>query len=248
MGELGKGVSALPEIEIRGVLLKYSVEVRPRRRRPAVRYDGDRCVTLLLPPGYPRGRELEFLLLSERWILRQVARAIPSRPAPQFRSGESFPVLGRPLVLEVRCEAGRRRGAFSVREDRIVAALPERSDDISGDAVRRGLARMYAQLALGIFEQRVAVWAERMGRGPTSIRVRDYRAAWGYCRRDGSISFNWRLAQAPPEVVDYVVVHELAHLWRMDHSLRFWRKVEDFVPDYRERRRWLREQGRELMW
>ena len=78
------------------------------------------------------------------------------------------------------------------------------------------------------------------------ISIRDQRSRWGSCGYDGHICLNWRLLLMPPSVRDYVLVHELMHLRRMDHSSRYWKLVANACPDYRTARRWLREHGRSL--
>jgi predicted metal-dependent hydrolase len=79
------------------------------------------------------------------------------------------------------------------------------------------------------------------------IRIGDQRTRWGSCSARGTLSFNWRLVLAPPDVLDYVVVHELAHLLVPDHSPRFWQLVEQRRPQWRAQRAWLREHGPELL-
>lgn len=79
-----------------------------------------------------------------------------------------------------------------------------------------------------------------------NITIRDQKTRWGSCSSKGTLSFNWRLMLAPPRVLDYVVVHEICHFKYMDHSREFWRMVESIIPDYRERRKWLKEHGNEL--
>jgi hypothetical protein len=78
------------------------------------------------------------------------------------------------------------------------------------------------------------------------IRVKNQRTLWGSCTPDGNLNFNWRLTLAPPEVLDYVVIHELAHRAEMNHSPRFWAIVERHCPEQKERRRWLRKNGQRL--
>ncbi len=96
------------------------------------------------------------------------------------------------------------------------------------------------------FHARAAHWAPLLGVTFGRVRVKDQRSLWGSCSREGNLNFNWRLALAPSEVLNYVVVHELAHRLEMNHSRRFWAHVEKACPDYRVHRRWLRENGEAL--
>lgn len=78
------------------------------------------------------------------------------------------------------------------------------------------------------------------------IMVKEQKKRWGSCSSKGNLNFNWRLILAPPEVLDYVVVHEMCHLKYMNHSKEFWCEVERILPDYKERRKWLKEKGTSL--
>jgi predicted metal-dependent hydrolase len=89
--------------------------------------------------------------------------------------------------------------------------------------------------------------ADRIGVSYGRIRIGGQRTLWGSCSPRGTLSFNWRLALAPPEVLDYVVVHELCHLRVPNHSRRFWELVERHRPNWRRQRDWLRDHGQELM-
>ena len=88
--------------------------------------------------------------------------------------------------------------------------------------------------------------AEDHGLAVTRISIRNQRSRWGSCGRDGHITLNWRLVLMPQEVRDYVILHELMHLRRMDHSPEYWRLVEAACPDYRQARDWLRANGPSL--
>ena len=104
------------------------------------------------------------------------------------------------------------------------------------------------QIAAGqALQERTAFFAEIMGVDYGRITVRDQRTRWGSCSAKGNLNFNWRLILAPGEVLDYVVVHELAHRREMNHSKRFWSLVEMVLPDYERRRRWLKENVEALM-
>lgn len=228
--------------------VQYTVEVRPRRRHPALRFEGGTTLTLLLPKGFTPLRGEEFVRTCEAWIRRQVARGIAPHPLRTFADGEDFRILDRPYRLEVVRTGRRAKGAIATEDGRIVVTLRDGQVEAQSDTVRRQLVRLYTSLATGIIEDRVASIAPKVGRMPRGIGIRTYRSSWGYCRGDRTLSFNWRLVQAPGEVVDYVVTHELAHLWHMDHGREFWRLVESHLPDYRTRRAWLRQYGNQLVW
>ena len=94
---------------------------------------------------------------------------------------------------------------------------------------------------------RVAYYAPLVGVTWQRIAVRVQRSRWGSCSSKGNLNFNCLLALVPPEVLDYVVVHELCHRKEMNHSARFWSEVERVLPDYRNRKAWLRDSGRKLI-
>lgn len=93
------------------------------------------------------------------------------------------------------------------------------------------------------FQQKTAFWAARMKVTYGRITIRDQKTRWGSCSSRGNLNFNWRLLLMPERVMDYVIVHELAHRREMNHSAAFWQIVETYLPDYRERRQWLKENG-----
>lgn len=108
------------------------------------------------------------------------------------------------------------------------------------------LEKRYRSAARSRFEQRCDYFHRLTGGTYTSVTIRDQKTRWGSCSSRGTLSFNYRLIFAPPQILDYVVVHELCHLTHMNHSREFWRMVESVMPDYKIHRQWLREHGGEL--
>ena len=111
-------------------------------------------------------------------------------------------------------------------------------------AVSESKARMGAREVVSALAEEEA---ERIGVAYRRIRIGGQRTLWGSCSPGGTLSFNWRLVLAPPEVLDYVVVHELCHLRVPNHSRRFWALVERHRPHWRQQRDWLRDNGPELL-
>ena len=107
------------------------------------------------------------------------------------------------------------------------------------------LEEKYRRQAREKLSQRTAYFARQMGVSYGRITVRAAKTRWGSCSSRKNLNFNYKLAYMPQEIMDYVVVHELAHLRHMNHSREFWELVEQYIPDYRERRKWLKEHGQE---
>lgn len=107
--------------------------------------------------------------------------------------------------------------------------------------------QVYRAQAAEIFARKAAYYAARMGVTYQRIVIRDQKTRWGSCSSRGNLNFNWRLVLAPVPVLDYVVIHELAHRREMNHSPRFWSIVAEMMPDYQTHRKWLRDHGDSLM-
>lgn len=101
----------------------------------------------------------------------------------------------------------------------------------------------YRSQAKQVFARKVAWYAQQMQVSYGTIAIREQKTRWGSCSSRGNLNFNWRLILAPEPVLDYVVVHELAHRKEMNHSTRFWGIVEEMMPDYRQYRGWLKQYG-----
>ncbi len=190
------------------------------------------------------------------WILRHggLAERGPGGRGPgkpglaerRFVSGESLPYLGRRVRLFVRetpedgVDVRFHHWQFEVRLSR---ALPphERSA-----AVEAAFTRWYRQRATELVAGRVERFAPLLGATPSRVLVRDQRRRWGSCSPDGVLRFNWRVVMAPPALLDYVVIHELAHLRLRAHGPRYWALVATAAPDYRERRQRLKSLGPSL--
>lgn len=152
------------------------------------------------------------------------------------------PFRGRALELRVDIDP---EAQFSVVRESAEGLLLVRSPKDPARP-RELLNEWYRGKAEALFAERVAFWAARMGIDYRGVRVKDQRTLWGSCSREGNLNFNWRVVLAPPEVLDYLVIHELAHRKEMNHSRAFWALVAAQCADWKSHRQWLREHSREL--
>jgi len=204
-----------------------------RARRLTLRVSRlDGRVTLTLPRRLAMAQALEFLAGREGWLRGQLAR----QPAVQTPGPGGFMLW---LGQDVPLRAGPVRhpewqdGALILPDDgrpagpRLVALLKASARDRLAGACDR--------------------YARALGCSFTRITLRDTRSRWGSCSSAGALMFSWRIAMAPPEVIDYLAAHEVAHLARMDHSPAFWAIVARLCPGYKAARAWLRHEGDRLL-
>ncbi len=186
-----------------------------------------------------------FLLASEPWLAARAAEADrPSalgldRPGVVWLGGAPVPVVRRGAA-GARGDAAVRPGA-ALREGRLVVSGADNA------AAAAAVDRWYRREARAQIEAAVATEARLLAVTPARVAVRDTTSRFGSCSSTGTLSFSWRLVVAPPEVLDYVVVHELCHLREANHGAGFWRLVGDARPGFAAQRRWLNEHGRELL-
>ena len=218
-----------------GFVVGGDIPVRLRRsaraRRMVLRVPRDGGDPVLTLP--PRVSEAEGRAFAESRLvwLRRTRAALP--PPQLVAPGSALPVEGR--ALTVTPHALR---VAQVQGDRLLVPQNRPAGPVA--------AAFLKHLAHDRLRHACARHATALGRDFRAISLRDTRSRWGSCTADGRLMFSWRLAMAPPEVLDYVAAHEVAHLAHMDHSPRFWAAVERLMPGYRPRRDWLRRHGGDL--
>jgi predicted metal-dependent hydrolase len=209
------------------------VEITLRRSARARRFSLrvsrlDGRVTLSIPSWAPEGEALDFARGKADWIREALARAAPQQA---IGLGSTLPFEGRNHVVAAAAVRSPRASEGSI----LVPPDPARAP-----------ARVQAFLKFAARERLLVAcdrYSTALGRPYRRVVLRDTRTRWGSCTADGSLMFSWRLIMAPPEVLDYVAAHEVAHLAEMNHSPAFWAVVGRLMPGYEGHRRWLRRHG-----
>ena len=222
--------------------LRYAVKRSGRRKKLTITVERDRSVVVHAPAAMPDEAIGRAVAAKRQWIHEKIRhgrkyRAPPHPPGKELVNGESALYLGRSYRIErVKGDAGGE-----VRFDQrffIPAALPDRG--------RSAMRDWYVARARERILPRVERHARSLGVRCGRARIVDSRYRWGSCTARGNVSFNWRLIKAPMFVIDYVVVHELAHLIESNHTERFWGIVRTHAPGMEGARAWLREHGQLL--
>ena len=215
--------------------MDYSIRRSDRARRVRVTVEGDGSVVVVIPRRAPARHAAAAVQQLTPWIERRLGEVEASRAAVASRGG-TVPFLG--ATLRLVGEPGRTR----VTRTGDVLEVP-------ADPVRRGhaLELWFRRQAAGEIAARLDAACAEAGLGYTKLSIRAQRTRWASCSRSGAMSFNWRLLLAPPEVLDYVVWHEVCHLAVMDHSPRFWGLLARYRPEYAVQRAWLKRHGNTLV-
>jgi len=229
------------QIHLLGRQVGYHLR-RSARRTLGLTIDG-RGLSVAAPLRAPHAAVEAFLHAHDRWVLDKLS-ALAERPQPARRvvvDGLSFPLMGAPCRLTL--SRGRAEVRWMTADGGDEARLMLRCTVRQSPADR--LKRALQARALAYFEGRVAEFALRIGVPVPPVGLTQARTRWGSCSARG-IRLHWRLIHLSPDLIDYVVAHEVAHRVHMNHSPRFWALVAQVIPDVRGARAQLRQLGRTL--
>jgi predicted metal-dependent hydrolase len=228
--------------------LTFVVKRSERRKTVGVTVERDASLVAHLPKDVDLGRAAELIRTRLVWVHQKLAshkdvgrESVFRRP--EFVDGEGFHFLGKHYRLKLIDvdPAGPPAPTVRFEGDRL---LFRREQVAAGD---KRIAEHYTRAAHAYLNDAVSRWKRIVGVEPARyVQVLDLGFRWASCSSDGTLNFHWRMMQLPPQMIDYVVVHELVHLKVADHSPAFWHEVSRVLPNYLTHREWLRDKGGEL--
>lgn len=217
--------------------LSYRVKVHPRARRITLKVLRDASLEVVAPPGANTRAIRDFVEANRGWVERTRARVGAGRPRGPASGPFPAELALRSLERVARVDYFTAdRPVFRWGANDLSVGLPEREPP----AARSALVAALKQRASERLAPRFSMLARRHGLVHGRLTWRNQKSRWGSCSANGNISLNVRLMFLPPDLVDYVFVHELAHLEHPDHSRRFWNAVEGMLPGAMRCRRQLR--------
>lgn len=208
--------------------------IRSKRRSIALTVSADASFIVRAPMTVSVGYIRDLVFEKRAWIIAKKKQALARRalaPKKEFVDGEEFLYMGARYALKIE-----KRSAVAL-EDHLY--FPEKHLP----RARIKMIAWYKQKALEVITERAKMYSAMTGWRFASLSITSAQKRWGSCGPQGKLHFSWRLIMAPRDIIDYVVVHELAHIPERNHSSRFWNKVKMVLPDYKERRKWLKENG-----
>lgn len=210
-----------------GDQLHYQLE-RRQRRTVGLKITSAGLV-IHAPKRISQSQLEDILVLKADWIRKKLASLTANKtPAIQWQHGEQLLLLGNSITLAV--EHDIRSKAVEYEPGVLQLAMPDHNNQT---LVARKVIQWYKKRAVTDFARRLEIFSTKLGVSFASLSLSNARSRWGSCNSRQEIRLNWRLLQAPPHIINYVICHELAHLKEMNHSTKFWAVVASIYPDYK---------------
>ena len=221
--------------------LNYNVVYSSHRKKLTITVERDRSVVVKAPVGTPVEKIQQLVESRKQWLFEkthheQKYHSPLHPPGKELVNGEAMPYLGRHYRLEL-VNAGHEIQFVNNRFLVPRAPVKERGNVFQN---------WYIEKAKEKILPRVLLYAKRLGVEFNLAKITDSKYRWGSCTPNDNVTFNWRLIKAPMFVIDYVVVHELAHLLEPNHTQRFWNIVKSQVAKMEKAKQWLKEHGEML--
>jgi predicted metal-dependent hydrolase len=222
--------------------IEYQLLPGSPRKTTDIVIERDGVVSVRPPENYTP-EQVDALVESKRmWIYRNLAEwkdLNASAVVREWVNGETFLYLGRSyrlsLVSGQACPLLLKEGRFCLSR-----AVIEQGGTA---AAKQAFESYYIEKGLQRFTERAAYFAPKAGVKVSGIKVKDMGYRWASYGKNGVLNFHWRCMIAPARIIDYIVIHELCHFHQKNHNDAFWNEVDKVMPDYRERKEWLRKQG-----
>ena len=229
------------------MILNYNNEIievnieRTSRRTLSVSIKEDTSILVKAPKFLTDAKIRELLDKKADWIIEKrniVKREQKNKIKREFVTGATLPYLGKEYPIEI---IPAKKSSVELETCDFEGKIIIKTSKTENEDIQKLLKKWYKKQTKEVTTKRIAYFSPIINVTVTSIDIKSRKKEWGSCDNHGNITFNWKLGMAKPEAIDYVVVHELCHRKHMDHSKQFWEEVEKYIPDYKERQNWLKE-------
>ncbi|WP_019413625.1 M48 family metallopeptidase [Paenisporosarcina sp. TG20] len=220
-----------------GETIQFEINYK-KRTSVGILIDAYGNVEVQAPKGTSEEKAIQFI--ERNWDqIQQKSKEMQERmlgPKERvYHHGETFLYLGKTYPIQISQDTTIKKD-YVVFEEGILCIVVKQLED---EKIKQALKRFYYQRCKSLIEKSIKKYQSDFKVKPRSIRITDSKANWGTCDSQMQLTFNWRLAMAPLEVIDYVVIHEMCHMVHLNHDRSFWRLVGKMSPNFKEQERWL---------
>lgn len=222
-------------------MIEYTVQIHPRARNLKIKVLPNGSVVVVRPKhGFFLKSIDQFVKENDAWIQNALAK-VKTRPAKPTVNDQELLIFGKSYSKQVEFSATQKIGVHISENQVMINPVTN-----SKTSIEKALNQFLKSTAEKYILPRTLQLGKVMDIPFAKITLREQKTRWGSCTSEGNLNFNWRLVHCPPAVIDYVIIHELAHRKQMNHSAKFWDIVRQFDPEYLKHRGWLKRQGMDL--
>lgn len=220
-------------------MIEYQLQRNSRSRNLRMRINSNAEVVVSAPPRMPEHLINKFVSDHTDWIERNQKKI---KEKVTFVDPKTLMIFGKTYKKSIHHDGPRPEHSVHIIGEHVHIHPVGTTDE----SVEKTLTRFLKTTAQKYIVPRTQQWGKTMNITYTSLTLRDQKTRWGSCSSTGALNFNWRLVQYPTAVIDYVIIHELAHRKQMNHSDKFWAIVAKYDPEYQTHRNWLKKYGQTL--
>lgn len=221
--------------------IKFNIIYR-KRKTMSLEIKRDGIINVIAPNGLDKTFIVDKVKNKSDWIIKkldEIEVLDNNRYIRSYESGDIFLYLGKEYMLEVLVDKITIGTSVSLENNKLIV----RSNSNNKDVIQRALKKWYTDETLGIVKERINYYKLFFEDTVTSIKIKDQKSRWASCTYKNEILFNLRCSMMPIQIIDYIVVHEMCHMEHRNHSKDFYLAVERILPDYKERVKWLKNNG-----
>lgn len=237
------------KLKIGPTLISYSIRKSHRAKCVSLSIGAD-GLQVVAPFTMNDSDIISLVEKEQTWIINKYEsyrqRLMQTPPEREFVSGEKLLFMGHYYPLKVLEHKGGNTNVNLTDGQFLVGINVDIPIEKRRGEIQRKLEQWYIRRAKELITERLELFSDKIGVKVNTVRFKNQKTRWGSCSQKGNLNFNWKLVMAPTFIVDYVVVHELCHFKQMNHSPEFWRLVGSQISDYKEMRKWLKENGSKL--
>ncbi|MBT2644766.1 M48 family metallopeptidase [Bacillus sp. ISL-41] len=221
--------------------IEYSVEFRERKSLE-ISVEAPNIVSVVAPLNTPEEIIEQKVKKKAQWIVQKLFLFKDmefQKINRELVNGESFMYMGRNYSLQLIIDESIKEPAVKLYQGKFLITTPTKSQEL----LRTSLEKWYREKTLEKVSEKVSYFQHFFKKKPNDIKVKEQQKRWASCTSKNELLFNWRCAMAPSHVIDYIVVHEMCHMYHMNHSQEFWDLLSSVMPDYERRKEWLKNFG-----